>query len=294
MCSQPVCDEFDTECSRRVCDEFYTLCSQPLCHKLYTVCSQCVSDVQVKREECEEGHVWEEGCSVCTCRVNGVVFCRHDRNCRRQYLRHGDNDDSFNNGIDRYLPGFVEPIHGELVAAKALQPSPTDTSRDKITARTSRAECIPGSRWKDGCKHCHCNDHARAVCSLRHCNKNAGKEKEDEEVKEPAKNSQDNEASEKPDHRQHYHHQHQRHHENDAKERPATMKPFVNRGPRGPMMMPPRPVSIFRPPAYSQHGVLNARKNPCGRFRVGAKYWDDCNLCLCTSKGPKCQGKLCR
>ena len=119
-------------------------------------------------------------------------------------------------------------------------------------------------------------------------------EKEDEEVKEPAKNSQDNEASEKPDHRQHHHHQHQRHHENDAKERPATMKPFVNRGPRGPMMMPPRPVSIFRPPAYSQHGVLNARKNPCGRFRVGAKYWDDCNLCLCTSKGPKCQGKLCR
>ena len=252
--------------------------------------------VQVKREECEEGHVWEEGCSVCTCRLNGVVFCRHDHNCRRQYHRHGDRIDD--NGMDHYLPGFVDP---ELNVAPALFPAPTDTySRDKITARTSTAECIPGSRWKDGCKHCRCDDYARAVCSLRHCSsKNSGKEKEEEkkkeeekeeekEEKEPVKNRHDNEASKK-----HHHHQ-KHHHENDAKERPMTMKPFHNRGPRGPMMKPPRPATIFRPPAYTLIGGKGARKNPCGRFKVGTKYWDDCNLCLCTSRGPKCQGKLCR
>ena len=122
------------------------------------------------------------------------------------------------NGMDHYLPGFVDP---ELNVAPALFPAPTDTySRDKITARTSTAECIPGSRWKDGCKHCRCDDYARAVCSLRHCSsKNSGKEKEEEkkeeekeeekEEKEPVKNRHDNEASKK-----HHHHQ-KHHHEND-------------------------------------------------------------------------------
>ena len=274
--------------------------------------------MQVEREECEEDHVWEEGCSVCTCRVNGVVFCRRDLTCRRRHLpRHSYR---LHDGIDHYLPGFAQPYQGGVpVAAPALlPPAPTDHGpRDGSTARSSRAECLPGTRWRDGCKVCRCSDTARAVCSRSRCNneeeeeeerKEPGKEEkhhdhhshnsknEDKEHGEESKHDEDKEASQK--HRNKHRNQRPHHPNNEARERPVTMKPFHNRGPRGPMMVAPgRPDSIFRPPAYSfrkgQQGAVGL-KYPCGRFKVGARYWDDCNLCLCTSRGPKCQGKLCR
>ncbi|KAK7100630.1 uncharacterized protein [Littorina saxatilis] len=303
-------------------------------------------DFMVRREECEKSHIWEEGCDVCSCRVNGVVFCRRDNQCRHDIGNlhrdntYDDNDDDDSNKIDFYLPGSEEKEEEEEGGGLVVAPvrmSPTNTPRTKSTARSPPGDCKPGKRWREGCKRCRCDKQSRIVCSRRsHCKSNAeekdavreeeiraseedageenmkshheketpkkhhqGKEKphqrKNHEVPEKPKHPHQDETEKAKEHGKDHYKEHQdnkehHHNSNAANEKPATIKP---RGSRVPMMVVPKISSVYRPPAYSRHSAHRVKANPCGKFKAGDIFWDDCNLCLCTSKGPKCQMKMC-
>lgn len=238
-----------------------------------------IDDFSVRREACEENHVWEEGCSVCSCRLNGVVFCRRSRDCRHQINYDDDDDDDNFSDIDHYLPLDVsEPSVVEIAEPTtpvAHRSEPT-TAHAKATRRPPM-ECIPGTHWQDGCARCHCTITGRAMCSRRHCPEEKQKDRVEDTKKPQAQHGQRDTTTRRDNH---------------AKPADATLWPDFPRGPRGPMMVPPPPANVYRPPAY-----LAPSKEPtggCGKFIVGQKFWKECNLCLCTSHGPKCQAKLCR
>ncbi|BFY99460.1 hypothetical protein BsWGS_02500 [Bradybaena similaris] len=59
-----------------------------------------------------------------------------------------------------------------------------------------------------------------------------------------------------------------------------------------PMQRPPPALFLSRDgPINLQPPFLGT--SLCGRFTVGQKYWDECNICLCTPHGPKCTAKNC-
>lgn len=279
-------------------------------------------DFKVRKERCEEGHAWEEACTVCSCRVNGVIFCRRDQKCRSRLLDTRDiaDEDSgdYVSGIDHYLSAInneYEDGEEEMMlpsSPSANHPSPRVSESRWKEGQKAGAECEPGTKWRDGCKRCLCADHGRVVCHQRHCRDNrseGGVNLEDEESEiegghnnhkqdggrskeDTGMDIEDGSKYDSLDDGEKSSNEQQQNRINDAFDRPATIKPFTPRGPRGPMMIVPVPPGHFPPPAY----VVGApeMKFPCGRFKVGDKYWELCNLCLCTARGPKCEGKLCR
>nr|KAG5703243.1 hypothetical protein BaRGS_034154 [Batillaria attramentaria] len=238
-----------------------------------------IDNFLVQRQECEEGHVWEEGCSVCSCRRNGVIFCRRSSDCRHQFLdseEEGDaSDDDILGDLDHYLPvGWNHPSAIPEPTSPVVQTPASTSARVPMTKGTRRPalECVPGKRWHEGCARCHCSRGGRVVCSRRLCHD------KDEEVRDEVSREAPQGVTDKNG--------------NDVRDAEVTMWNNFPRGPRGPMMLPPRPASIYHPPAYMAPPKHNSSK--CGKFDIGEKYWQDCNLCLCTRRGPKCQAKLCR
>ncbi|KAL8596968.1 hypothetical protein ACOMHN_027914 [Nucella lapillus] len=229
-------------------------------------------DFRVESKPCEEGHTWEDGCRVCTCQVNGVIFCRSSQSCGQGRFFPGDGDQDSRLGPDRYITAFPEHSAGDSEENSGVFPSTVRPWRKE--PQVPDAQCMPGTQWKRGCVRCRCTRHGRQVCSRRHC----GVAEVDAHL--PSYDREDGRHKPPPP-------------GNKAKLNPPTLGPPFKRF-RGPMMVVPKPPGSFHLPAYASKPARPLKVQRCGRFPVGMKYWDDCNLCLCTSRGPRCQGKLCR
>ncbi|KAK6179048.1 hypothetical protein SNE40_011495 [Patella caerulea] len=123
-------------------------------------------------------------------------------------------------------------------------------------------ECKIGDHWKDGCKRCRCNKKGKPVCKSRHCNQ-----------------STDDKT--------------------DGNVLPSRRLPTGGLIPESktPFKMPDKPR--FRMPTFFPGIRFDRKEKPvpifnCNGFKPGEKYWDNCNLCHCTTNGdPMCYSKLC-
>lgn len=123
----------------------------------------------------------------------------------------------------------------------------------KRTTQIIVGECKPLSRWLDGCKRCRCDKDGKKHCNDSRCLKPIPV------IPGLISNSSSDNGDKRPSR---------------------------------PMQRPP--PALFLP----REGPINLKPpfldtNLCGRFTVGQKYWDECNICLCTPHGPKCTAKNC-
>ncbi|CAG5133638.1 unnamed protein product [Candidula unifasciata] len=134
--------------------------------------------------------------------------------------------------------------------------NPNSSLYESLTAsiRAATGKCTPRTTWVErGCNRCVCNSQGDKKC-------------------------------------------------NDSRCRTSTTAPYttsteittncIGNNPRcRPMIRPPpehiwnrtQPIVPSNPP-----GLLD-----CGRFKPGEKFWEDCNLCECTTSGPLCTAKNC-
>jgi hypothetical protein len=255
--------------------------------------------------DCEVGTRWREGCKRCRCSSRGVVVC-HRRHCgdnktgdRRTTIDDTDDDDGDVRGRvkvaastkhrgkedprgerrEREYDGeerraFDEENTGRKYTEVKVHSPPDSNSEDKnddddyweeIEKEIEREREIERAKEREIAK-----DKARML--------EQEKERDLEREKENYERSYDkNKNPLVPPDSNHGHY------------RPPTIKPFFMGGPRGAMMGVPGISGGYRVPAYSV-----PEEPPCGKFQVGEKYWDKCNLCICTIKGPRCEGIPCR
>ncbi|CAG5132723.1 unnamed protein product [Candidula unifasciata] len=124
----------------------------------------------------------------------------------------------------------------------------------KRTTQVVVGECRPMSRWLDRCKRCQCDKDGKKHCDISRCPRPM--------PVIPVR------VSFPPDTG-----------DNDQRSgRPMQRPP--------PELFLPRVGPIDLTPTFLGLDL-------CGRFTVGQKYWDECNICLCTPHGPKCTAKNC-
>lgn len=242
--------------------------------------------------DCETGHAWEEGCSICTCRVDPVVFCQRTRDCRYGNLAASSTEVDF----DHYLPLDIDDDSSPSPTEPSTTSSTTSTSTT-TSAATSRApatSCTPGTHWREGCARCHCNDTGHEItCSRRDCSEPHSSDELQNHRHHPH-DDRDHQPQLTPHHTSHKRNDKDagdRHEEVKQDNAVAVAKPSaIPRRPMGPIMVPP-PIPNTDMPIYYP---APSKEGPCGKFKPGDKFWKDCNLCFCTNKGPKCTAKNCR